>query len=118
MFKITIITSSTNLKYLKEIEKYLLFDFINEWIIIYNGLIIKENPLLFKNNKKIKEYIYSNEEMINNGYVQKNYGLNKISMYNTYIYFLNDNNIIHPRLYNFLLDEDPKYLIYTFDRFG
>ena len=116
MFKITIITSVNKLNYLKEIEKYLLFNFINEWIIVYNGLKIKENPYLFKDNEKIKEYIYTNEEMTNNGCAQKNYGLNKISIEDTYIYFLNDNNIINPKLYNFLLDENPKYYIYTFNQ--
>ena len=49
------------------------------------------------------------------GNAQRNFALNNITNKNTYIYYLDDDNIIHPNLYKLLnIIDDNK--IYTFDQ--
>jgi len=113
--KITLITPSYRVDNLVEIKKSILFDYIDEWIIVYDGSKITDNPRLFENqeNNKIKEYVYSGEGI--SGNPQRNYALTKITNPDTLIYFLDDDNIIHPSLYQLLnLIDDTK--IYSFNQ--
>jgi hypothetical protein len=114
--KITIITPSYRIQNLSKIEKTIDFDYVDEWIIVYDGSKISEIPSIFNdsiNKNKIKEFI-NNDKGIS-GNPQRNYGLSKVSNKNTLLYFLDDDNIIHPDLYDILKNIDKKYL-YTFNQ--
>lgn len=112
--KITIITPSIRPENLSQIKDSINFDYVNEWIIVYDENKIKENPYLFKNESKITEYLHKNEKSTA-GNSQRNFALSNIKNKDTYIYFLDDDNIMHPDIYN-LFDclEDNK--IYTFNQ--
>jgi glycosyltransferase involved in cell wall biosynthesis len=116
--KITIITPCTRPENLNKIKESIRFEYVDNWIIVYDEKKIKENPNLFKdknkdNNSKIKEYIFSGKGKFGNS--QRNFGMDSIDNKNTYLYFLDDDNIIHPNLYD-LLDTIENYKIYTFDQ--
>jgi predicted O-methyltransferase YrrM len=109
--KITIITPSYRLDNLLEIKKSINFQYIDEWIIVYDGNKVKNNPKLFENqeNNKIKEYLYKSNGI--SGNPQRNYALSKVTNKNTLLYYLDDDNIIHPNLYNLLniIDNNKTY---------
>jgi hypothetical protein len=78
---------------------------------------MQENPRLFDKTEeclKIKEYVYNDPESIS-GNAQRNYALDQITNKDTNIYFLDDDNIIHPDLYK-LLDVIEENKIYTFNQ--
>lgn len=109
--KITIITPSYRTTNLKTIKNSINFDYVDEWIIVYDASKITENPNLFANdeNDKIKEYIHTSEGM--SGNPQRNFALSKVANVDTYIYYLDDDNIIHPSFYKLLniLDNNKMY---------
>jgi predicted O-methyltransferase YrrM len=117
--KMTIITPSYRIDNLVELKKSIDFDYVDEWIIVYDGSKITENPNLFdtlnnnNNNNKIKEHIHTGEGI--SGNPQRNYGLSKITNADTMLYFLDDDNIIHPKIYK-LLDIIDNTKMYTFDQ--
>jgi hypothetical protein len=114
--KITIITPCYRIHNLTKIENSIDFDYVDEWIIVYDGSKISEIPSIFNdsiNKNKIKEFI-NNDEGIS-GNPQRNYGLSKVSNENTLLYFLDDDNIIHINLYELLKNIDNNYL-YTFNQ--
>jgi predicted O-methyltransferase YrrM len=112
--KLTIITPSYRTNNLLQLKNSINFDYINEWIIVYDGSKINENLNIFKNeNSKIKEYVYKGIGI--SGNPQRNYALTKVSNENTYIYYLDDDNIVHPQLYKLLnIIDDGK--MYTFNQ--
>lgn len=113
--KITIITPCIRPENLNKIFESIRFEFIQEWIIIYDGKKIFENPYIFTDHSKIKEVLYFDKESIS-GNSQRNYGLSLVSHNTpTYIYFLDDDNIIHHQLYN-LLPHLETGKIYTFNQ--
>jgi len=113
--KITIITPSHRLGNLLEIKKSINFQYIDEWIIVYDGNKVMNNPKLFENqeNNKIKEYLYKSNGI--SGNPQRNYALSKVTNKNTLLYYLDDDNIIHPNLYN-LLNIIDNNKIYSFNQ--
>lgn len=115
--KITIITPSYRLNNLQLLKESIDFNYVDEWIIVYDGSKITKNPKLFDNDincKKIKEFIYMDENGIS-GNPQRNYALKQITKEDTFLYYLDDDNIIHPDLYKLLdIIEDNK--IYTFNQ--
>jgi hypothetical protein len=121
MKKITIITPSMRPHNLWRVKESIRFEYVNEWIIVYDGKHIHENPHLFKNvaeSYKIKEYVHIGEGC--SGNTQRNYALDIISNQDkegqdTFIYFLDDDNIIHPDLYSLIHSIEPGY-IYTFNQ--
>jgi predicted O-methyltransferase YrrM len=115
--KLTIITPSYRTDNLLKIENSINFDYIDEWIIVYDGSKITNNPNLFKNqqNNKIKEYVYKGEGI--SGNPQRNYALTKITNQDTLLYYLDDDNIIHPNLYRLLKIIDNNK-IYTFNQYN
>ena len=85
---------------------------MDEWIIVYDGKKIKENPHMFS-SEKIKEYVYSGDGC--SGNPQRNFALDHVQNPDTYIYFLDDDNLVHPDLYTIINTlEDNK--IYTFNQ--
>jgi predicted O-methyltransferase YrrM len=117
--KLTIITPSYRINNLLEIKKSINFDYVEEWIIVYDGKKIIDNPNLFKDqeNNKIKEYVYKCENGGISGNPQRNYALNKITNIDTLLYYLDDDNIIHPNLYRLLnIIDNNKF--YSFNQCG
>ena len=112
--KVTLITPSIRPENLLKIMDSIRFEYINKWIIVYDGSKIVENPKLFINNK-IEEHIYKGDGI--SGNPQRNYALDllKDTDTDTYLYYLDDDNIIHPELYN-LLDNIEDDKMYTFDQ--
>jgi predicted O-methyltransferase YrrM len=112
--KITVITPSYRTNNLLQIKESITFDYVEEWIIVYDGSKITYNPKLFENDK-IKEYVFKGEGI--SGNPQRNYALTKITNPNTLLYFLDDDNTIHPNLYKLLniVDNDK---FYTFNQFN
>ena len=113
--KLTIITPSYRINNLLEIKKSINFEYVEEWIIVYDGGKIIDNPNLFENkeNNKIKEYVHKGEWI--SGNIQRNYALSKITNHNTLLYYLDDDNIVHPNIYKLLnIIDDNK--IYTFNQ--
>jgi glycosyltransferase involved in cell wall biosynthesis len=114
--KITIITPSIRVENILKIKESIKFEYIDEWIIVYDSNKIEKNPELFindENKDKISEYLYKGEGI--SGNPQRNFALENIKNKNTYLYYLDDDNIIHPNLYN-LLDNIEPYKMYTFDQ--
>ena len=113
--KITIITPSYRTDNLLSVKNSINFDYVHEWIIVYDGSKITENPNMFthENNDKIKEFVYKGEGI--SGNPQRNYALTKLTIKDTFLYYLDDDNIIHPTLYKLLnmLDSNK---IYTFNQ--
>ena len=119
--KMTIITPSYRTTNVRKLKESIDFEYVNEWIIVYDGNKILENPQLFpegeNENGKIKEYVYKGEGK--SGNPQRNYALDLIESQNksqeTYIYFLDDDNVIHPDFYALMDILDDKK-IYTFNQ--
>jgi hypothetical protein len=80
---------------------------------VYDGSKIKNVPNLFINDPNIKEYIFEGEGV--SGNPQRNYALTKITNPNTLLYYLDDDNIIHPAIYKLLNVIDSNKL-YTFNQ--
>ncbi len=62
-----------------------------------------ENPNIFRDDEqksKIKEYVFAGPGI--SGNPQRNYALTQISNPDTLLYYLDDDNIIHPDLYRLL----------------
>lgn len=115
--KITIITPSYRTNNLIAVKNSINFDYVEEWIIVYDGSKITDNPNIFQdqNNEKIKEYVYKGEGI--SGNPQRNYALTKVTNPSAVLYYLDDDNIIHPKIYRLLniLDNSK---IYTFNQFN
>ena len=114
--KITIITPSYRVNNLLQIKKSINFKYVEEWIIVYDGSKILENPKLFESqeNNKIKEYVYNGPGI--SGNPQRNYALSKVTNSDTLLYYLDDDNIIHPNLYK-LLNVIDNTKLYTFNQY-
>ena len=112
--KITIITPCSRPNNIKKIIDSINFDYIDEWIIVYDGSKITSFEPMNEFNEKIKQYIYTDLNGIS-GNPQRNYGLLQVKNPATFIYFLDDDNIIHPDLYKLLNNIEPGN-IYTFNQ--
>ncbi len=114
-----LITPCTRIKNLFRIKKGINFNRINKWIIVYNTEFVKKKNY-FKNNKNIIELFHKDIGSIG-GNSQRNYVLNYLNKKkdkNFYIYFLDDDNILHKNFYK-ILDKIYKNhvpMIYTFDQ--
>lgn len=115
--KLTLITPSYRLNNLLQIKNSIDFNYIDEWIIVYDGSKILENPNLFENqeNNKIKEYLCNDEGI--SGNPQRNYAISKITNSDTLLYYLDDDNILHPNIYK-LLNIIDNTKLYTFNQFN
>ena len=105
---ITIITPCTRKENLEKIKKSINFDRLAEWIIIYDS----KNQENYFNDPKISEYSYHLPESMM-GNAQRNYGLDRVKNENSYIYFLDDDNIMHQDIFELSLVPDK---IYTFNQ--
>jgi hypothetical protein len=113
--KVTLITPSYRLDNLMKIKSSINFNYIDEWLIVYDGSKIENNPKLFENqeNNKIKEFVYKGDGI--SGNPQRNYALTQVSNPDTMLYYLDDDNMVHPNLYRLLNIVDNTKL-YTFNQ--
>ena len=101
-YKLTVITPCYRLENLKTIYDSIKWEYINEWLIVYDSSKITAPPNMFVDNPKIREFVH--ESLGNWGNPQRNFAMDQISNADTLVYFLDDDNMIHPDLYG-LLDE-------------
>ncbi len=118
--KLTIITPSCRPNNLIRVKESINFDYVSEWIIVYDEKKVSEIPQLFLNEpdeirSKIKEYLHTSEGI--SGNPQRNYALDRVTNENTYLYYLDDDNIIHKDLYK-LLDIVEEKKLYSFDQYN
>jgi hypothetical protein len=90
--KISIITPSYRVNNLLQLKNSINFEYVDEWIIVYDGKQISQNPYLFKDDEKIKEYICRDEGI--SGNPQRNLALSKIKNKDTKININTDSNPI------------------------
>ena len=115
--KLYIITPVSRIENLSKIFKSINWNYVTKWIIVYDKKIIKKNPYLFKNIPSVVELLNFTKNSIR-GSGQRNTGIEyllKEKKNNSFVYFLDDDNIIHPNFYNIykkFKDEN----IYTFSQ--
>jgi hypothetical protein len=85
------------------------FEHVEAWIIVYDEAITP-NAHLF-DDARIQEYGCQGHSIAGN--IQRNYALDRIG--DTYVYFLDDDTIMHPDMGSFLETVEPNH-IYTFDQ--
>lgn len=110
---LTIITPCCRPENIRNVYHSVDFKYVHEWIIVYDGVHVKENPLMFPDNPKVREYVHTSPGCL--GSPQRNFGMNNIKNYDTWLFFLDDDNLIHPELYVFLQTAQPGH-IYSFDQ--
>jgi glycosyltransferase involved in cell wall biosynthesis len=108
---ITIITPCYRQEYLSDILKSIQIDKINEWIIVYDTTNNKTYTPLFNDEPKIREVECCVPGI--SGNTQRNYGVSFVS--EGLIYFLDDDNIIHPHFWDLVGTFDTEHF-YTFDQ--
>ena len=114
--RITIITPCSRPQNLNTIKNSVDFNSVEEWIIVYDGNRISEIPDTFNNHPnrdKIKQWIFTGPGI--SGNPQRNFALSNVSNWDTFIYFLDDDNLVHPYMYR-LLDIADRDYIYTFNQ--
>lgn len=114
--KLYLITPVSRKKNLKNLYNSINWRDVTGWIIVYDKKIFKDNLNLYKNNSKVIELVNENLESVS-GNSQRNaaldYLLNK--KIDTFIYFLDDDNIIHPNFFN-IFKNLQRGKIYTFNQ--
>ena len=107
--KITIITPCSRPENIKTIQQSINFQHIN-WIIVYDGKCV--NKIQELNHPQIQEHIHTDKDSIK-GTAQRNYALKFVE--SGFVYFLDDDNIIHPNFYQ-LIDIIEPGKFYTFNQ--
>jgi glycosyltransferase involved in cell wall biosynthesis len=108
---INIITPCCRQDNLDKIISSINFDLVDTWYIIYDTSKNRTYTKKYEGNPKIKEYEYTNLGC--SGNPQRNFGLSLVK--DGFVYFLDDDNIIHPEFWNIVLTLDTNYF-YTFDQ--
>lgn len=90
------------------------FDFVEEWIIVYDGTKVEVNPNQFADNPKISEYVFRGPGV--SGNPQRNFALDKVSNWKTWVYFLDDDNVVHPRLFDMVQKVFTAGHVYSFNQ--
>jgi hypothetical protein len=113
MKKLVIVTPCSRIKNIKTVFKSIDFKKNVQWIIVYDS---KQSIQKFSNNK-IKEFSFFNHKS-KHGNAQRNYAINylkKLKNKNFFIYFLDDDNILHKDFQNYIENLHLNKL-YTFDQ--
>lgn len=116
--RLHIITPSCRPQNLPAVKDSLRFEHVKQWTIVYDGARVPPSMShQFPRDGKIREYIHSSPGI--SGNPQRNFALDQLGdiaqAKGTYLYFLDDDNQIHPGLYDLLplLDDG---CIYTFNQ--
>ena len=108
---LTIITPCSRQENLATIWKSIQFDKVAAWIIVYDTSKDRSYLRLFADEPKIREVDCS--DVGRSGNSQRNYGASLVS--EGLIYFLDDDNIVHPHFWD-LVDLFGPNKFYTFDQ--
>jgi len=115
--KITIITPCSRPQNLQDIFASLNFEYIEKWIIVYDTTNNRTYTKQFSEHPSILEEECCDPGVTGNA--QRNHGLRIVK--EGFVYFLDDDNIVHPDLWAVIptLDEDYFYTWdqNTFDRY-
>ena len=114
MKKLFIITPCSRIENIKTVYKSINFNENIEWIIVYDS---KEPRKKIFDNEKIKEFSYYDRES-KHGNSQRNFAINYLNQKkdkNFFLYFLDDDNILHKEFQQYIQKLDYKKL-YTFDQ--
>lgn len=109
IIELNIVTPCSRPENLELIKKSINFDLISKWYIIYDTRN-NEFKKKYENTDKIIELECKDEGIV--GHQIRNMSLNLIK--NGFIYYLDDDNIVHPELWNIFTNFENNY-IYTFD---
>ena len=112
--KITIITPCSRVQNLPMLYESIQFDKIHKWIIVYDTTIDSYYHS-FLSHKQILEVDCKSSLNGVVGNTQRNYGLSLVDDDN-YIYFLDDDNIIHPNFWK-IVEELETDTIHTFNQY-
>ena len=112
---LSIITPCSRPENLPRLFQSINFNKINHWYIVYDTSKDRSYEHIFHNYQKISEHnIDGTPFNSKSGNYQRNYALNLIK--EGYVYFLDDDNLIHPDFFTELDFNTPNKL-YTFDQF-
>jgi hypothetical protein len=118
MFKLTIITPSQRAQNLQRIKQSIDFACVSEWLIVYDKRYYAEVPNLFQEDNeegKIKEFTYYVDgDVWGNG--QRNFALDRVQDKDSYLYFLDDDNIMHESFFPWFKTLTERKM-YTFNNF-
>lgn len=107
---LTIITPCSRQENLREILKSIQLDKAT-WIIVYDTSKDRSYPRLFADEPRIREVDCSDVGRV--GHPQRNYGASLVT--EGLIYFLDDDNIVHPHFWDLVGSFEPNKF-YTFDQ--
>jgi len=111
MPKITIITPCSRPQNLKDIFASMNFDYVEKWIIVYDTTNDRAYTKQFPGHDCVMEEECYEDGVTGNA--QRNYGLSLVK--EGFVYFLDDDNIVHPDLWNILPTLSEEYF-YTWDQ--
>jgi hypothetical protein len=119
--KLVIITPCSRPINLSFVKTSVPFGDLCKWVIVYDGNHVPSGFSQFLGDPKIEEHVFASEGI--SGNPQRNYGLDLVEKEfgddsdNTYLYFLDDDNVVHPNFHK-LLDVVDSGKIYTFNQTG
>jgi hypothetical protein len=109
---LTIITPCYRQENIPKLFDSIRFEQIDKWIIVYDTTNNRKYDKLYDDNPKIIECFFEGGI---SGNPQRNYALSLVE--DGFIYFLDDDNIIHPNFWSIVKTLDPHFF-YTFDQIG
>ena len=107
---LSIITPCYRQSNLKKLYESINFDKIDKWIIVYDTSKDRKYEYIYVDNPKIIETECTGGVY---GHPQRNHGMKLVD--DGFIYFLDDDNIIHPDFWSIVSSLDDQYF-YTFDQ--
>ena len=108
---LTIITPCCRQANIPKLYDSIMFDKIHQWIIVYDTTKDRTYEKIYADEPKIMEVECADPGCSGNS--QRNYGLKLAT--DGFIYFLDDDNIIHPEFWNLVDSFNPAYF-YTFSQ--
>jgi hypothetical protein len=117
---VTIITPSCRPGNLAAAGASLPWDLVDKWYIVYDGARVSTNPRQFTTNPKVVEAVHKNKDSIA-GNAQRNHALDLMAatgVTHTFLYFLDDDNTIHPALIRLLRSFACEDMLYSFNQHG
>jgi hypothetical protein len=114
--RIAVITPCSRPENLDAVHKSINFDIIHRWIIVYDTKRVKDTNKRF-DDPRIQEVFHPSTGKAISGNAQRNVGINLLlaEWSNGYVYFLDDDNIIHDGFYDIAATIQPGHF-YTFDQ--
>lgn len=108
---LTIITPSIRPENLPKILKSMNFDYVTKWVIVYD---MEDNAIekQFEEHPNVDEFFYKGQMPSNS---QRNFGVQLVQ--DGYVYFLDDDNLMHSDFWDFYKTITVKNKIFTFDQY-